>query len=198
MLRTSRRHNLSLSSRVAQLGEELARPSAPTPGTLVTAWKPWPFVSSRAVYRASTDWQTYKTLSLSSIRFLWSWGFGKMWWRAFPDPHHQKGRVPHHSQRPRRNGAGSPWEPICYDDTGITCRWWNWKQGPQTALTDETTRVPFILDDLDPLSGEELLKTAEKLCNTPMAISPAVQTSYRVLGVLAEARLVSLYLEGII
>ena len=79
----------------------------------------------------------------------------------------------------------APGEPTCYDDTGITCRRWNWKQGPRMALTDETTRVPFILDALDPLSDEELLKSSEELCNAPMALSTAVQTSYRALSVPA-------------
>ncbi|KAL5592763.1 hypothetical protein FOBRF1_013071 [Fusarium oxysporum] len=76
----------------------------------------------------------------------------------------------------------APGEPIWCDSTGITCRRWNWRQGPRTALTDQTTRVLFILDALKPLSDEELVKSAEELCSALKALSPAVKTSYRVLS----------------
>ncbi|KAF5590579.1 uncharacterized protein FSUBG_10795 [Fusarium subglutinans] len=76
----------------------------------------------------------------------------------------------------------APGEPIWCDSTGITCRRWNWRQGPRTVLTDETTRVLFILDALKPLSDEELVTAAEELCSALKALSPSVETSYRVLS----------------
>jgi DNA/RNA-binding domain of Phe-tRNA-synthetase-like protein len=91
----------------------------------------------------------------------------------------------------------APGEPIWCDSTGITCRRWNWRQGPRTALTDETTRVLFILDALKPLSDEELVESAEELCSALKALSPAVKTSYRVLSSPAQARLASLIQKGI-
>ncbi|OAQ73018.1 B3/4 domain-containing protein [Pochonia chlamydosporia 170] len=72
-------------------------------------------------------------------------------------------------------------EPIWCDDTGITCRRWNWRQGPRTALTDETTRVLFILDALEPLSDESLGRAAEELGSALKRLSPDVQVTQRVL-----------------
>jgi DNA/RNA-binding domain of Phe-tRNA-synthetase-like protein len=42
-----------------------------------------------------------------------------------------------------------PGEPIWVDDTGITCRRWNWRQTSRTAIGTDTRRVGFIIDSLD-------------------------------------------------
>jgi len=42
-----------------------------------------------------------------------------------------------------------PGEPIWIDDTGITCRRWNWRQTTRTAIHASTHRVGFIVDSLD-------------------------------------------------
>jgi len=42
-----------------------------------------------------------------------------------------------------------PGEPIWADDTGITCRRWNWRQTTRTAIDPDTRRVGFIIDSLD-------------------------------------------------
>jgi DNA/RNA-binding domain of Phe-tRNA-synthetase-like protein len=76
----------------------------------------------------------------------------------------------------------APGEPIWCDDTGITCRRWNWRQGPRTALTDKTTRVLFILDALEPLSDDALVRAADELASVLKRLSPEVQTSYRIIG----------------
>ncbi|KAH8427055.1 B3/B4 domain-containing protein [Aspergillus melleus] len=75
----------------------------------------------------------------------------------------------------------APGEPIWCDDTGITCRRWNWRQGPRTALTDETSRVLFILDALEPLSNEDLTKAAEELATALKGLSTDVQVSQRII-----------------
>ncbi|KAB8236657.1 hypothetical protein ETB97_008942 [Aspergillus alliaceus] len=76
----------------------------------------------------------------------------------------------------------APGEPIWCDNTGITCRRWNWRQGPRTALTDETTRVLFILDALAPLSDEALTQAADELASALQRLSPDVQVSRRTIG----------------
>jgi DNA/RNA-binding domain of Phe-tRNA-synthetase-like protein len=76
----------------------------------------------------------------------------------------------------------APGKPIWCDDTGITCRRWNWRQGPRTALTDKTTRVLFILDALEPLSDDALVRAADELASVLKRLSPEVQTSYRIIG----------------
>lgn len=75
-----------------------------------------------------------------------------------------------------------PGEPIWCDNTGITCRRWNWRQGPRTALSDETTRVLFILDALDPLSDDTLTQAADELEALLKGLSPEVQASRRLIG----------------
>ena len=75
----------------------------------------------------------------------------------------------------------APGEPIWCDETGITCRRWNWRQGPRTALTDETTRVLFIMDALNPLSNEDLVRAADELSSALKALSPEVQASWRII-----------------
>lgn len=72
-------------------------------------------------------------------------------------------------------------EPIWCDNTGVTCRRWNWRQGPRTALTDETTRVLFILDALEPVSDQDLGKAADELSAALKQLSPEVKTSQRII-----------------
>ena len=42
-----------------------------------------------------------------------------------------------------------PGERVWVDDTGVTCRRWNWRQTTRTAIDHHTTRVGFIVDSLD-------------------------------------------------
>ncbi|KAF7594845.1 hypothetical protein BBP40_008175 [Aspergillus hancockii] len=81
--------------------------------------------------------------------------------------------------------VAAPGEPIWCDDTGVTCRRWNWRQGPRTALTDESTRALFILDALEPLSDDALLQAADELASALKRLSPEVQTSQRIIGAVA-------------
>jgi DNA/RNA-binding domain of Phe-tRNA-synthetase-like protein len=46
------------------------------------------------------------------------------------------------------DGAPRPGEIVWRDDTGVTCRRWNWRQGVRTRLTDATTRAFFVFDRL--------------------------------------------------
>ncbi|KAJ5976761.1 hypothetical protein N7501_000103 [Penicillium viridicatum] len=76
----------------------------------------------------------------------------------------------------------APGEPIWCDDSGITCRRWNWRQGPRTALTDDTSRVLFILDALEPLKDDVLAQAADELASALKRLSPEVQTVRRIIG----------------
>jgi DNA/RNA-binding domain of Phe-tRNA-synthetase-like protein len=49
------------------------------------------------------------------------------------------------------DGPPRPGEIVWRDDTGVTCRRWNWRQGRRTALTETTGRALFIFDRLEPL-----------------------------------------------
>ena len=43
-----------------------------------------------------------------------------------------------------------PGEPIWADNTGSTCRRWNWRQCNRTALHSDVTRAYFVIDVMDP------------------------------------------------
>ncbi|OQE39989.1 hypothetical protein PENCOP_c006G00984 [Penicillium coprophilum] len=76
----------------------------------------------------------------------------------------------------------APGEPIWRDDSGITCRRWNWRQGPRTALTNDTSRVLFILDALEPLTDDVLVQAANELASALKSLSPEVRTMHRIIG----------------
>ena len=76
----------------------------------------------------------------------------------------------------------APGEPIWCDGAGITCRRWNWRQGPRTALTDSSSRVLFILDALEPLSDEGLLEAAKELGTVLRGDSSDVEIAYTTIS----------------
>ena len=68
---------------------------------------------------------------------------------------------------PRGDGSEvehlSPGEIVWRDDTSVTCRRWNWRQGRRTQLTENTIHAFFVFDRLDGLPLEELDRAAEEL-----------------------------------
>jgi DNA/RNA-binding domain of Phe-tRNA-synthetase-like protein len=70
---------------------------------------------------------------------------------------------------------------IWCDDVGVTCRVWNWRQGPRTALTDDTTNVLIIMDALQPFSDNQLNAAAEELSQVLSGLSPEVKVFRRLL-----------------
>lgn len=54
-------------------------------------------------------------------------------------------------------------EVVWCDDAGVTCRRWNWRQTPRTALTEHTTTALFILDALAPMTDDKLLAAGAEL-----------------------------------
>lgn len=72
-------------------------------------------------------------------------------------------------------------EVIWCDDTGVTCRRWNWRQCRRTQLNDETRAALFILDGLDPLSTEELQAAADELAGHVSRLGPNVTIAQRMI-----------------
>ncbi|MFD6437408.1 B3/4 domain-containing protein [Streptomyces venezuelae] len=58
-------------------------------------------------------------------------------------------------------------EIVWCDDEGVTCRRWNWRQGPRTRLTEESVNAVFLLEGMGPdagldAAGAELAELLEK------------------------------------
>lgn len=73
-------------------------------------------------------------------------------------------------------------EVVWCDDEAVTCRIWNWRQGPRTALTDETKNALFILDALEPCSDNDLRVAGNELVEALRRDSPNLQIARRVLS----------------
>lgn len=73
-------------------------------------------------------------------------------------------------------------EVIWRDNTGVTCRRWNWRQGKRTALSEKTSTAFFILDALAPMTDEQLSAVGEELGQALESLGGAVQISRRMIG----------------
>ena len=56
-----------------------------------------------------------------------------------------------------------PGEVVWCDDSGVTCRRWNWRQARRTQLTPHTTTALFIIDALAPMPDEALTAAGDEL-----------------------------------
>ncbi len=54
-------------------------------------------------------------------------------------------------------------EVVWVDDSGVTCRRWNWRQCVRTRLTEESTDALFVLERLEPFSIGRLSEATEAL-----------------------------------
>ncbi|GGW43106.1 hypothetical protein GCM10010503_19590 [Streptomyces lucensis JCM 4490] len=66
-------------------------------------------------------------------------------------------------------------EVVWCDDTGVTCRRWNWRQGPRTRLTEETTSGIFLLETLAPLPVAEAVAAGAELAALLEKFSPGAR-----------------------
>ena len=75
-----------------------------------------------------------------------------------------------------------PGEVVWRDDTGVTCRRWNWRQTRRTRLEDDTTAALFILDALDPMTDPALDAAADDLLAHLRDGAPGLRFARRTLG----------------
>jgi DNA/RNA-binding domain of Phe-tRNA-synthetase-like protein len=66
-------------------------------------------------------------------------------------------------------------EVIWRDDAGVTCRRWNWRQGPRTRLTEETTSGIFLLESMAPMPVPEVEAAAAELSELLAKFSPGAR-----------------------
>ncbi|MGW2638536.1 B3/B4 domain-containing protein [Streptomyces sp. NPDC001348] len=68
-------------------------------------------------------------------------------------------------------------EVVWRDDAGVTCRRWNWRQGPRTRLTEETAAGIFLLEGLAPMPASDMAAAAAELVGLLEKFSPGVQVT---------------------
>ena len=73
-------------------------------------------------------------------------------------------------------------EVVWCDDAGVTCRRWNWRQARRTQLREDTTAALFILDALDPVTGEALQAAADDLLTRLARLGPGVRATRRLIA----------------
>lgn len=70
-------------------------------------------------------------------------------------------------------------EVVWRDDAGVTCRRWNWRQGPRTRLTEETVSGIFLLEGMSPLPVAELEAAGAELAQLLEKFSPGARIDVR-------------------
>ncbi|MFJ9431287.1 B3/4 domain-containing protein [Streptomyces sp. NPDC101490] len=68
-----------------------------------------------------------------------------------------------------------PGEVVWRDEEGVTCRRWNWRQGPRTRIDDDTTDAFFLLESLAPMTRDELLAAGRELAESLEKLSPGAR-----------------------
>jgi len=75
-----------------------------------------------------------------------------------------------------------PGEVVWCDDSGVTCRRWNWRQARRTQLRNDTTAALFILDALEPMTNEALGAAADELVGHLSRLGPDIRIARRLIG----------------
>ncbi|MEV8432531.1 B3/B4 domain-containing protein [Streptomyces chartreusis] len=70
-------------------------------------------------------------------------------------------------------------EIVWRDEAGVTCRRWNWRQGPRTRLTEETVTGIFLLESLTPMPVADVETAAEELADLLQKFSPDARIEVR-------------------
>ncbi|MBX9394661.1 cytoplasmic protein [Streptomyces sp. TRM72054] len=68
-----------------------------------------------------------------------------------------------------------PGEVVWRDEAGVTCRRWNWRQGPRTRLTEETVSGIFLLETMAPMPVAEAEEAAAELAALLEKFSPGAR-----------------------
>ncbi|WP_031481719.1 B3/B4 domain-containing protein [Streptomyces bicolor] len=66
-------------------------------------------------------------------------------------------------------------EVVWRDEQGVTCRRWNWRQGPRTRLTEETVSGIFLLESLAPMPVAEVEAAGAELAELLEKFSPGAR-----------------------
>jgi len=72
-------------------------------------------------------------------------------------------------------------EVVWRDDLGVTCRRWNWRQGPRTRLTEASTEMWFVFERLDPMPLSAAEDAAGELVDYLRRLAPGLKSDVTVL-----------------
>lgn len=72
------------------------------------------------------------------------------------------------------NEAPEPGEVVWRDDSGVTCRRWNWRQGVRTRLDEQARHMWFILESLPQMPLDALHEAGERLEEGLRSMMPGV------------------------
>ncbi|MDJ0342925.1 phenylalanine--tRNA ligase beta subunit-related protein [Streptomyces sp. H10-C2] len=75
-----------------------------------------------------------------------------------------------------------PGEVVWQDDTGVTCRRWNWRQGVRTRLTGDSVNAVFLLERLAPMPLDALHAAGNELAEGLRQLCPAAKVTVRDAG----------------
>ncbi|MET7437248.1 B3/B4 domain-containing protein [Streptomyces sp. NPDC004082] len=66
-------------------------------------------------------------------------------------------------------------EVVWCDDAGVTCRRWNWRQGPRTRLTERSVSAVFLLESLAPMPVPDVERAGAELAGLLEKFSPGAR-----------------------
>ncbi|MER5472228.1 phenylalanine--tRNA ligase beta subunit-related protein [Streptomyces sp. NPDC002935] len=66
-------------------------------------------------------------------------------------------------------------EVVWRDDAGVTCRRWNWRQGPRTRLTEQSASAVFLLESLAPMPVADVETAGAELAELLQKFSPGAR-----------------------
>lgn len=72
-------------------------------------------------------------------------------------------------------------EIIWRDDVGVTCRRWNWRQGPRTRIDETTNNFWFVLEALPPFEFDVVRSATMELVEGIRATSPDAECSAKLI-----------------
>lgn len=75
-----------------------------------------------------------------------------------------------------------PGEVVWRDDSGVTCRRWNWRQGVRTRLSVEATQMWFILESLPEMPLDMLHEAADELIRGIEMMMPGARAEKTLIG----------------
>ena len=75
-----------------------------------------------------------------------------------------------------------PGEVVWRDDRGVTCRRWNWRQGPRTRLDLPTTEMWFVIERLEPMPVAVLQAVGRELADGIRRIAPDARIETTLLS----------------